>query len=543
MGTKKYFASKDSTITNAFKSDLSTRGSGSNMGASDILEVFSIYQQISSSSDGASQELSRALLQFPISGSSAGQIYADRTDGTIPASGSVKFYLNLFNAKHGGTLPRDITVNLMAVSGGAWTEGTGLDMDEYRDLGQCNWEKRQSGVSWGKIGGDYWSGSYNSGTTLPKYTYTFTNGDEDLSLDITSMVEEMIAGRTDKARQNYGFGLFLTGTQEAYVSNSSGVDGAKVLHNPGGATDSYYTKKFFARGSQFFFNRPNIEARWDSSTKDHRGSFVYSSSLATGPDNVNTLYLYNYVRGQLKNIPGVTTVYVQLFSGSSDNSEPHTIPLELAICGGAGTAISGGVAKTNHHYVTGGLSTTTGIYTASVALTASTTAPTKIFDVWGAGIGAVTGTTVQSTQYFTGSFTPSKLYGSDNNPTNQYVTKITNLKDLYSTDEEPRLRVYTREKNRTPTVYTVATADAQPTLVEDAYFKIVRLYDMKEVISYGTGSLVNNYTRLSYDVSGSYFDLDMSLLEADYAYGIQFAYYLNGVYKEQKELFKFRVEE
>ena len=89
----------------------------------------------------------------------------------------------------------------------------------------------------------------------------------------------------------------------------------------------------------------------------------------------------------------------------------------------------------------------------------------------------------------------------------------------------------------------MATADAQPTLVEDAYFKIVRLYDMKEVISYGTGSLVNNYTRLSYDVSGSYFDLDMSLLEADYAYGIQFAYYLNGVYKEQKELFKFRVEE
>ena len=52
-----------------------------------------------------------------------------------------------------------------------------------------------------------------------------------------------------------------------------------------------------------------------------------------------------------------------------------------------------------------------------------------------------------------------------------------------------------------------------------------------------------NSTRLSYDVSGSYFDLDMSLLEADYIYGIKFLYYNNEEYEEQKEVFKFRVEE
>ena len=38
---KIYSASADNTITNAFKSDLQTRGTGSNMGAADILDIFS----------------------------------------------------------------------------------------------------------------------------------------------------------------------------------------------------------------------------------------------------------------------------------------------------------------------------------------------------------------------------------------------------------------------------------------------------------------------------------------------------------------------
>ena len=59
MGVKKYFANKDNTITNAYGIDLSTRASGSNMGAADILEVFSIYGLQTTSS----VELSRALEQ------------------------------------------------------------------------------------------------------------------------------------------------------------------------------------------------------------------------------------------------------------------------------------------------------------------------------------------------------------------------------------------------------------------------------------------------------------------------------------------------
>ena len=72
------------------------------MGASDVLEVFSIYGQNSFSSSNAGNntrttELSRVLLEFPVSGSGAAQIYGDSQNDLIPASGSVNFFLKLLN--------------------------------------------------------------------------------------------------------------------------------------------------------------------------------------------------------------------------------------------------------------------------------------------------------------------------------------------------------------------------------------------------------------------------------------------------------------
>ena len=39
MAIKRYTANKDNTITNAFSFNLTTRGTGSNMGSADILEI------------------------------------------------------------------------------------------------------------------------------------------------------------------------------------------------------------------------------------------------------------------------------------------------------------------------------------------------------------------------------------------------------------------------------------------------------------------------------------------------------------------------
>ena len=71
------------------------------------------------------------------------------------------------------------------------------------------------------------------------------------------------------------------------------------------------------------------------------------------------------------------------------------------------------------------------------------------------------------------------------------------------------------------------------------YYQVERVSDGLSVIEYGTGSL--NHTRLSYDVSGSYFDLDIGMLEADNSYQIKFVYLINGSYVEQSEAFRFNV--
>ena len=102
MSIKRFYSEKDNTIVNAFKANLTGRGTQGNMGASDILEVFSIYGQANSSS----LEQSRIIIQFPIQ-----QISEKRSTGEIPKSGSVSYKLKLFNAEHSQTLPSNFHIS------------------------------------------------------------------------------------------------------------------------------------------------------------------------------------------------------------------------------------------------------------------------------------------------------------------------------------------------------------------------------------------------------------------------------------------------
>ena len=194
MSVKRYTANADNSITNAFKSNLSTRGTGSNMGAADVLETFHIYAQANS----ASVEDQRIIIEFPIS-----QISSDRTDGVIPVSSSVDFYLRLYNAKHSQTVPRDFDLVISAVKS-AWEEGTGLDMEGYTDLTYdqtgSNWIMRSGDTAWAAEGGDYYVDASSS------FTASFVRGTEDMELDITPLVEQWInsAGNVLGSKSNNG---------------------------------------------------------------------------------------------------------------------------------------------------------------------------------------------------------------------------------------------------------------------------------------------------------------------------------------------------
>tara|TARA_R110002110_G_scaffold2264_12_gene10328 strand:+ start:637 stop:2301 length:1665 start_codon:yes stop_codon:yes gene_type:complete len=550
MSIRRYTASADTTIVNAYKANLTTRGTGSNMGRADVMEVFSIYgrQQPSSSAQlSGSQELSRLLVQFPIT-----RVAADRNAGKIPASGSISFYLKLYNAKTSKTVPRDYKLVVLPVSQ-SWQEGNGLDLENYRDETKdkmgANWlnaGSSSSGVStWeniagaASVGGSYKTGSWQgSGVTATMkqfiYTQTFDGGLEDLEVDITGLVEEWVAAETGSATagiDNYGVGVHLSSSYEAYFKTITGVNSASIIQNTDGALSSYYTKRFFARGTQYFFKRPTIEARWNSIKRDDRANFYYSSSLAPSGQNLNTLYLYNYVRGRLVDIPGLkgNKLLVSFYSGSEDNSDAT----------GSAVLLYGATMGSGGKYAVTASKAATGIYSCSVAITASSTPLKILFDVWHSGANTPAD---GSTQFVTASFRPNTFGGQTNTREPIYYCNITNLQNSYLPTQNARFNLYIREKNWNPTIYTKANSDPATTSIASASYRVYRVMDSYNAVPYYTGS--EYATGLSYDVSGNYFDFDMTLLDPGYAYAFKFAFYDPELksWQEQDQTFKFRVE-
>ena len=771
MAIKRFFSNADNTITDAFKASLTSRGTGSNAGQSDILEVFSIFGQASS----GSLERSRALVNFNVS-----KIKEERDANNIPASGSVKFFLRVFNAEHGQTLPRDCKLAILPISR-SWDEGSGMDMEEYSDEDVCNWvfasntkvadvtdikfvsttpsaydnryfvvqvidanltqdrynfwfdgsgggsapslpgtevevqinqanantvkrfarevkvavdgltdvnlsasiseedtgdstgatvrltntvvgstsgsiipESVQSNSTftmtkvqiggrtrWTNTGGDFHEVGYTPGKNLPHYALDLTRGTEDVEVNITALVEEWIAAETtvDPDRESYGVMIKLSGSFE-----------------DGTLDRSYYTKKFFARGTEFFFKRPCIEARWDSSIRDDRANFFKSSSLATGPENLNTLYMYNYTRRGLSNIPALKTdpngqdqstgealMKVRLYPDLTPGSKAIVLPVGggvsdgrakavITVAGNPGNAESfvitdsadasvtftfqqgnnsvaansattstvgifsvlgnnvgiagriqqsiansslavtavdngdGTVTVTQNAIGTAGNKALnmasvanvsvpnntfadghaqdfsecylheTGIYSASLAITGS---HTKVFDVWSHKDDSFNG---GDHELFTGSAIYIKTHTPlpYSNADEEYVPSIANLKPFYRTTDTPTFRVNFKNPGYNPNIYTVVTNKTETEVLYNVYYRVYRIVDNEDVVSFGSGSVP--HTKMSYDSSGSFFKLDMSLFEPGYMYGIEIATDEFGRNITNKDVFKFRVE-
>jgi len=501
MAIKKYFASADTTISNAFDQSLlsSNSATGSNMGAADILEAFQIYGQVSSSS-GLSSELSRILVQFDTT-----EIATDRSSGVIPASSNVSFYLKLYNAAHSETIPENYTMAVQAVSQ-SWEEGFGLDMVNYTDktygLTGSTWSHRGTEGTWAVAGGKYHA--------VPTYDVTMTTGLENIELDVTTLVEQWLAGTKD----NDGFGISLSSSFEQ-------------------ETKSYYTKKFFARGSEFYFKRPCLEARWDNTVQDDRNSFFLSSSLAPAEDNLNTVYLYNVVRGRLRNIPSIGTdsIYVSIYSGSADNTEPDGSPLDMV-------ADATHVVSARPKVVTGSY-VSTGVYAATFAFTGSSEL-TKVYDVWFSGSNSLS-SAEGAVQFHTGTIEVNTLSAEIYNPSMRYILSLSNLRENYGPNETARFKLYARPRDWNPTIYTKASNVPETTIITSASYEIFRATDGLKVIPFGTGS--DYHTGLSYNVSGNYFDLNMSNLEKGYTYGVRFSFYDDAVgsWNTQPYEFNFKV--
>jgi len=483
MAIKRFIADADTVITNAYLGNLQTVATGSNMGLADSLEVFHIYAQ----ANALSEEVARTLIRFPVT-----DITTAIAANEMPAAG-VSYSLRLYNSPHPWTLPTNYSMVVHPMTT-AWDEGHGLDMEDYKDDGAsgvdpdnqfggtgASWNVAAAGVDWTTPGGDF-----NAGIT---FTATFDeDGTEDIELDITAQVAAWLAGGANN-------GLVI-----------------KLLtsHEDGSEQRSYYTKKFFARGSEYFYRRPMIEARWDSTDAgDDRNNFYAESNLRATADNQNLISIRNNVGGVPTNIPTINGAMDIKFYPTEEDAEALTNEI-----------VGATVVMDN---------TATGVYAATVVL------PTDLDNVqavWQDQTPTVYLSESLNIKHRTVDLT------SEANPV--HVTTITNLKSKYSTEEVPRLRIYTRLKDWSPTIYTVASKEIESEVIEETYYEVTRVTDGLPVVEYGIDG--TDHTKLSYDSEGNYFDFDMELCEPGYMYRINLAFRINGEVRYQPETFKFRVE-
>ena len=265
MTIKKYTANKDNTISSAFKLNLSDRSTSSNMGASDILEIFSIYAQASS----ASLERSRVLVQFPVD-----EIQRDRTAGIIPASGSATFKLKVYNAEHGQTVPTGYTISAAPLVK-SWTEGAGLDMESYLDDGKSNWHSASATQAWLNYGGDFLEEDYLnvSSISVPiEYTQDLDSGLESIDIDITPLVEEMLkyeAGTGIKASGSINFNL------DSEIQEGEAI---KIYAYNGEWNNFQFSNTSGSTGRTFFVVTGSTSAE---SVENFINTVAYTSSIAS----------------------------------------------------------------------------------------------------------------------------------------------------------------------------------------------------------------------------------------------------------------------
>jgi hypothetical protein len=383
--------------------------------------------------------------------------------------------LNLKDARHAETLPSSYDIEILSVTT-AWDEGPGFDEETFLDLGQANWVQAKKTTYWTTPGGDVETGLID--------TFHVDQGPENVDADVSTQVERWLGINPLPLNPTNGNNGFLL-----RVSSSQEVD-----------PFDYFVKKFHGRSTNFLDRRPYLEARWDDSIRDDRSNFVF--------DNSGTLYLYNEVRGQPVNIPGIT-------------SGPDCLTVRIEDL--SGTLLVASASWTGQP----------GIYSCSMLLPTGSYSGSVFSDIWFLGNRA----------YMTGNFMPTDNFAQPTLSTGRFEVDMPNLKNEYSVDEDPELRVFVRPFDYNPAVVNTGSVSPVGTIINRGYYRIDNDRTKEQVVPFGTGSYQGgtDWTRLSYDGNGNYFSFFMSCLAPGQVYRVVFLFDQDGRKQIIDRGFKFRI--
>ena len=182
-------------------------------------------------------------------------------------------------------------LNLFAIDQ-EWDEGIGYDFAGQKYFtssnatvlsdAPSNWIDAQTGTNWPSGSGVYTGAT--SGVTL--FTQHFADGNENLEMDITDIVNGYLTGDT-----NYGLGLAFDDALENAIEDNLKYVG------------------FFTRHTQTFYE-PYVESRYNNTILDNRGNFYL--------DKLNKLYLYVNVGGVPTNVDSMSGMGVTILDNLGD---------------------------------------------------------------------------------------------------------------------------------------------------------------------------------------------------------------------------------
>jgi hypothetical protein len=461
------FPSKDTWITNLVRQFPTIPVTGSNFGASEILDLFKKAGVSGALGWNGSSSLGRVLMQFDMSP------FQDLT-ASLQAPVHPQWRLHLSDVRHAETLPSSYDIEVLSITT-PWDEGPGFDEETFVDLAEANWDKAKKNLWWNTPGGD------TDTTMIAKFHVD--QGPENVDVVVTDQIERWLGINALPVFpvDNNGFMVRVSSSQE--------VD-----------SFDYFVKKFYSRTTNNLDRRPYLEARWDDSIRDDRSNFVFDYS--------GTLYLYNEVRGALTNIPGVTP-------------GPNCLTVRLE-------DLSGTLLTTSASWT--GM---TGIYSCSLMLPTGSYSGSLFSDIWYLG----------SRAYMTGNFRPTDGFSQPTLSPGRYEVEMPNLKNEYTVDELADLRVFVRPFDFNPPVVNTGSVTPVGTIINRGYYRIDNDRTKEQVVPFGTGSYQGgtDWTRLSYDGNGNYFDFHMSSLAPGNVYRVVLLFDQDGRRQIVDRGFKFRI--
>ncbi len=252
---------------------------------------------------GAANSYTRLLFQFDdtrLKDLYSGGTYTDLTKltHTLRMTNTGAFDTDLLGTTTCGGKERACSFDLIVFPiNQNWDEGTGYDYGDCTFIGEgsqsfcpANWFESETITSWS--GG---SGVYSGSPTILA-TQHFEQGNENVEIDITNVVNGYLTGNT-----NYGLGLAFTPTLEATETTNHQYVG------------------FFTRHTQTFYE-PLVETIYDCHIKDDRSDFYL--------DKNNKLYLYVNLGGTPTNLDSNPSVIItdgngDIFSAITSSAVTH----------------------------------------------------------------------------------------------------------------------------------------------------------------------------------------------------------------------------